>query len=86
MKTATVREAQHHFSKLLENVEAGEVIVITRRGKPVAKLVADSSVGAGSADSRVDWMESIRKRNEALGDLPQLQRNIVLEMREEERY
>ncbi|MBK1881217.1 type II toxin-antitoxin system prevent-host-death family antitoxin [Luteolibacter pohnpeiensis] len=39
MKTATVREAQHHLAKLLAEVEKGEEIVLTRRGKPVGKLV-----------------------------------------------
>jgi prevent-host-death family protein len=31
--------AKTHLSDLLERAEAGEEIVITRRGKPVAKLV-----------------------------------------------
>ena len=39
MKTATVREAQHHLAKLLAEVEKGEEIVLTRRGKEVGKLV-----------------------------------------------
>jgi len=32
-------EAKIHVSQLLERVERGEEIVITRRGKPVARLV-----------------------------------------------
>jgi prevent-host-death family protein len=32
-------EAKTHFARLLERVEQGEEIVITRRGKPVARLV-----------------------------------------------
>lgn len=39
MKTATVREAQHHLAKLLAEVEKGEEIVLTRRGRQVGKLV-----------------------------------------------
>ncbi|NJR43551.1 MAG: type II toxin-antitoxin system prevent-host-death family antitoxin [Akkermansiaceae bacterium] len=38
VKTVTTREAQHHFSKVMEMVEAGEEIIITRRGKKVAQL------------------------------------------------
>ena len=38
MKTATVRDAQHHLSKLLAEVEDGEEIILTRRGKKLAKL------------------------------------------------
>jgi prevent-host-death family protein len=32
-------EAKTHFSELLEKVESGEEITITRHGTPVAKLV-----------------------------------------------
>lgn len=39
MRTATIREAQHHLSELLEKLKDGEEIVITRRGKSVGKLV-----------------------------------------------
>ena len=39
MKTVSAREANHGFSKLLAEAADGAEIVITRRGKPVAKLV-----------------------------------------------
>jgi prevent-host-death family protein len=32
-------EAKTHFSQLLERVQRGEEITITRRGRPVARLV-----------------------------------------------
>jgi prevent-host-death family protein len=32
-------EAKTHFAQLLERVQRGEEIIITRRGKPVARLV-----------------------------------------------
>jgi prevent-host-death family protein len=84
MKTVTTREAQHHLSKVLEMVGKGEEVIITRRGEAVAKL---SSVKAGeSHDARVDWSKSIQHRDENLSDIPQLQRNVIVEMREEERY
>lgn len=40
MKTVSAREANQHFSRLLKVAAEGEDVVITRRGKPVAKLVA----------------------------------------------
>lgn len=40
MTTVPAFEAKTHFSALLDRVEAGEEIVITRHGKAVAKLVA----------------------------------------------
>ncbi len=39
MKQVNVHEAKTHLSKLLEDVEAGEEVVIARGGKPVARLV-----------------------------------------------
>jgi prevent-host-death family protein len=39
MKTASVYDVQHHFSRVLKWVDAGETVVISRHRKPVAKLV-----------------------------------------------
>lgn len=35
----SLREANQHLSRLVRSVEAGEELVITRRGRPVARLV-----------------------------------------------
>ncbi len=42
MKTMTVAHAKAHLSALLDEVEAGEGVIITRRGKPVARLIPES--------------------------------------------
>lgn len=39
MKEVTVHAAKTHLSRLLREVAAGEDIVITRSGRPVARLV-----------------------------------------------
>ena len=39
MRTAGVREARQNLSALLDEVRKGREIVITERGRPVAKLV-----------------------------------------------
>jgi prevent-host-death family protein len=38
MKHVTAREANQHFAKVLSAVEAGEQVVISKRGKPVAVM------------------------------------------------
>ena len=52
MKRVQIAEAKAHLSALVERVEAGEEIVITRRSKPVARLwstsIAMASPGCGS--------------------------------------
>ncbi len=39
MSTVSVHEAKTHLSRLLQQVEAGEEVVIARGGRPVARLV-----------------------------------------------
>ena len=53
-------EAKTHLSALLEAVAAGEEIVITRRGKPVARLVPPGE--ASEARRRAAWarIEALR--------------------------
>jgi len=38
MSTVTLAEAKTHLSHLLDQVEAGEEVVITRRGQPIARI------------------------------------------------
>jgi prevent-host-death family protein len=45
-KTISAREANQRFSQILGQAAAGEEIVITRRGVPVARLIP---VGPGDA-------------------------------------
>lgn len=40
MKTVGTLEAKTHLSQLLDEVERGEQVIITRHGKPVARLGA----------------------------------------------
>jgi prevent-host-death family protein len=40
VKQVNIHEAKTHLSKLIEDVEAGEDIIIARAGKPVARLTA----------------------------------------------
>lgn len=40
MTQVNVHDAKTHLSRLLERVEAGEEVVISRAGRPVARLVA----------------------------------------------
>lgn len=54
MRTATVRDLRNHYSSLLSWVSAGEEIVITQRGKPVARLIPENPAGP----KKVNWAES----------------------------
>jgi prevent-host-death family protein len=39
MKTVSAAEANRHFSKILREVRAGETVLVTSRGEPVAEIV-----------------------------------------------
>ena len=54
MKTASVRDLRNHYTGLLRWIAAGEEIVITRRGKPLARLVPEKPV----RQKKVDWAAS----------------------------
>ena len=45
MPVVNVHQAKTHLSRLLAQVEAGEEVVIARRGEPVARLVRCKSRG-----------------------------------------
>jgi antitoxin (DNA-binding transcriptional repressor) of toxin-antitoxin stability system len=55
MKTATVRELRNRYTQLLEWIDAGEEIRITRRGIVIARLVPENRVRARPG---VDWIRS----------------------------
>jgi prevent-host-death family protein len=58
MKTATVANAKSHLSALIADVEAGQGVVITRRGKSVARLVPEPGAkGFGWSDLR-NWVSA----------------------------
>ncbi|MDO9706927.1 type II toxin-antitoxin system Phd/YefM family antitoxin [Paracraurococcus lichenis] len=46
MKSVTVYEAKTHLSALLAEVEAGAEVLITRHGRPVARLSAAAPAAA----------------------------------------
>lgn len=47
MKKAGIREARQNLSALIEDVKKGREIVITDRGRPVARLVSPLQPAAG---------------------------------------
>ncbi|HKB90233.1 MAG TPA: type II toxin-antitoxin system prevent-host-death family antitoxin [Opitutaceae bacterium] len=54
MKTTTVRELRNNYSKVLHWVSKGEEVMVTRRGKVVAKVVPPTVATA----TKVDWSQS----------------------------
>lgn len=55
MKLATVTQAKNGLSALLDRVKAGESIVITERGRPIARI--EPMTATSDADGRLDRLE-----------------------------
>ena len=62
--TVGAYEAKTHLSELLEKVEAGEEITITKHGAPVAKLVPIKK--EASTEERIAAIERIRELSSGL--------------------
>ena len=54
-------EAKTNFSALLDRVERGEEVVITRHGTPVARLVPARQVDRAAIDRAISEIKEIRK-------------------------
>jgi prevent-host-death family protein len=68
MRTVGTFEAKTHLSALLEQVERGEEIVITRHGRAVARLVPVGTVSRDRLEKTVARLKSFR-RGRRLGEL-----------------
>ena len=69
-----IHEAKTHLSRLLRDVEGGEEIVVTRGGRPVARIVAverGSSAGEsfGLFEGQFELGEDFDADSAALADL-----------------
>lgn len=58
VKTATVRDLRNHYMGILKWISSGEIVQITQRGKPIARLVPEPPKTA----STVDWAASAAVR------------------------
>ncbi len=68
MKTVGAFEAKTHLSALLEKVCGGEEVLITRRGKAVAKLVPAENEDRSKSVAAMKKLLQLRKEV-TLGDL-----------------
>src|SRR5262245_1182572 len=57
MKTATITEAKNQLSALIDRVRHGETIVITDRGRPVARLVSALASAGEDPQGRLARLE-----------------------------
>jgi prevent-host-death family protein len=76
----SLADAKAHLSELVDRVEAGDTIDITRRGKPVARLI-----GATGSRRRID-RTMLRALTAATPPQKQKAADLVRSMRNGDRY
>jgi len=80
MRTVSIAEAKAHLSKLVEQAEAGDPVCITRRGKPVAQIIA-----AQTKRKPID-VEALRALTDMMTMQPGSAGDFVRRMRDTDRY
>ena len=62
MKTVSTAEAKTHLSALLDEVARGETIIITKRGRAVARLVPPAAPDREGAVAAANTLRAMRQR------------------------
>ncbi len=80
METVSLAAAKAHLSELVERVAGGETVCITRRGKPIARIVA-----VQPERKRID-MAALRALTDSMPFQEESAGDFVRRMRDEDRY
>jgi prevent-host-death family protein len=62
MQTIQASEAKTKFLRILDDVERGASVIVTRHGKPVARIVPEASVDRERVERAVERMRALRQR------------------------
>jgi prevent-host-death family protein len=62
MRTIQASEAKTRFLNLLDDVERGETIIITRHGKPIARIGPQVGDDRDKVERAIEDMRELRKR------------------------
>ena len=62
MRDIQASEAKTHLPQILDAVELGETVRITRHGRPVARIVPETSRRQAEIDSAIAGIRALRQR------------------------
>lgn len=62
MRTIQASEAETHFLQVLDEVERGESVIVTRHGKPVARITPEPAIGRDKFERAREDMRALRQR------------------------
>lgn len=61
MRSIQASEAKTHLPRLLDEVERGETLIITRHGRPIARLVPEADRRIEEIGNAIDGIIALRK-------------------------
>jgi prevent-host-death family protein len=83
-KVITLRDANQQLSRCIREVEAGEEFVITRKGKPVARLIPTGGKRVLTAEQEAALARTIARMEEGWSlDIGKFNRDEIYEERVE---
>ncbi len=62
MRQIQASEADIHLPQLLDHVERGETIVITRHGRAIARIVPEADLRHAEVDGAIAKIKALRQR------------------------
>jgi prevent-host-death family protein len=62
MREIQASEAKTHLPQLLDEVERGETLVITRHGRAIARIVPEARQRQEEIDQAIEAIKALRKR------------------------
>jgi prevent-host-death family protein len=62
LQTIQASEAKTHFLRILDDVEQGKSVIVTRHGRPIARIVPEAPVDAEKVERAFQSILEIRKR------------------------
>ena len=63
MRTIQASEAKAHLPQLLDDVERGETLIITRHGRAIARIVPEVDLRQEEVDKAIASIRALRQRN-----------------------
>jgi prevent-host-death family protein len=79
MRTSTIAEAKNNLSQLIHQLETGEVIHLTRYGKPVAVLISENQYQRAMGSNKslnsaiLNWRNQLNQNDDIGFDDKELQ-------------
>ena len=62
MRTIQASEAKTQFLKILDDIERGETVVITRHGKNIARIIPENEIDSERVQRAIDGMHALRAK------------------------